>query len=138
MAQSHLDSDEEEEMKHTPTVQELQDIIRTLNTDIQKYNTTVTRLRASREIYRSNNKTLTKEVLDLKMRIETLTVKEEEAVSEPLDSDLDEIEQPIKLTASTTPKFLTKKSASTSAVLTTTGTNKKYPDVPNYYGDKAE
>ena len=125
----HLDSNEEEEIKHTPTIQKLQ-------ATIQSLNTTITRLRASREIHRSNNKTLTAKNKALEAKLAALTIKEEETFSEPLNSDTEE--QPVKLTASTTtPQFLTKKSASTSAV-PTIGINKKYPDVPNYYGDKAE
>ena len=118
----HLDSDQEEE-KHTPTIQELQAIIRSLNT-------TVTRLRASREIYRSNIKTLTVKNKELEARLAAVNLKEE-AIPEPLDFDLDEAEQSVKLEKTSIPTVHTTK-------ITTTGNNKRYPNVPDYYGDKAK
>lgn len=62
----------------------MQDIIQTLNAII-------IRLRASREIYRFNNKTFIQEILNLKMRIEILIIKEEkEVISKSLNFDLNE------------------------------------------------
>ena len=77
----------------------------------------------------------------MKIRIKILAIKEEEeAISKPLNFDLNETKQPIKLKVIITfitLKFLIKKSASISAIFTIE-TNKKYLDMSNYYDNKAE
>ncbi|KAF6224537.1 hypothetical protein HO173_013054 [Letharia columbiana] len=92
-----MDSDQEETRPESSlTIQHYQAQIRGLNTTIQNLNTTVTRLRESRDLHRSNAKTLTATNTELQAKIQALTIKEETVTpAEPLDSDVDE--QPIKL-----------------------------------------
>ena len=112
-----VDSDREEE----PTkIQDLKATIRGLNTTIQELNTTVTRLRASRDLHRTSHKDLAIKNQELKARIHALTVKEEK--NEFLDSDAEEAEQ--------------SKKAAIPTLIRSDGNNKKYPDVPCFYGDK--
>ena len=49
----------------------------------------IIRLRESRDLYRSNTKTLTitNSELEEKIKLLTITIKEEEAILEPLDFD---------------------------------------------------
>ena len=163
-----MDSDQEEETRpQSPalplSIEHYQAQIRALNATIQNQNATIARLRESRGIHRSNVQTLTTEntalaiantKLEEKIKALTVTVKEEEAISEPLDSDTEE--QPIKLktkketsviastrkthiiapTTNTTNNdtTLTPNTDTTTTVIT--GNNKKYPDVPYFYGEK--
>lgn len=123
-----MDSDQEETRPESSlTIQHYQAQIHGLNTTIQNLNTTVTRLRESRDLHRFNAKTLTATNTELQAKIQALTIKEETVTSaEPLDSDVDE--QPIKLE-------VTKTGTPVPTVLVV-GNNKKYPDVPYFYGEK--
>ena len=150
-----MDSDHEEET--TPesqlTIQHYQAQIRALNTTISDLNKTITRLRESRDLHRSNAKTLTTTNSELEAQIKALTVTvKEEAIAEPLDSDVEE--QPVKLEvmkkktpviASTANTPVIASTANTpvitptrSTIIAVTGNNKKYPDVPYFYGDKEQ
>ncbi|KAM0799751.1 hypothetical protein BDR22DRAFT_822135 [Usnea florida] len=157
-----MDSDQEEETRpQSPlSISHYQAQIRALNTTIQDQNATIARLRESRGIHRSNVQTLTTENTaltttntaltitnaELEEKIKTLTVKEEaisEAIAEPLDSDMED--QPIKLekkkTHVITPTITAPATNSDVAptVITPTvviGNNKKYPDMPYFYGEK--
>ena len=141
-----MDSDHEEEttrLESPLSIEHYQAQIRALNTTIQNQNATIARLRESRGIHRSNVQTLTITNAELEEKIKALTVKEE-VISEPLDSDIED--QPIKLeitkkkTHIITPTITTPATNSDIAptVITpvVTGNNKKYPDVPYFYGEK--
>ena len=92
-----MDSDQEEaETESQLTIQHYQAQICGLNTTIQNLNNTIARLRESRDLHRSNvrtltttNKALTTTNSELEAKLQALTVKEE-VISEPLDFDEDE------------------------------------------------
>ncbi|CAD6589853.1 MAG: hypothetical protein ASARMPRED_004288 [Alectoria sarmentosa] len=114
-----MDSDREEEtpLKESARIQALENTIHDLNT-------TVTRLRASRDLHRLNTKTVITKNEELEAKIMALTVKDKTVVSKPLNSDAEDT--PIKMEFS--------KKATTQHI--EPGKNKKYPDVPLFYGDK--
>lgn len=114
-AQYDMDSDREEGLESTK-IQELEAVIR-------DQNNIITRLRASRDLHRNKNKEFIVMNHDLEARIRTLTVKEETA-----DLDFDAENQSHFLSKATT--------SPTPTSSTTSENNKKYPDVPDYYGDK--
>ena len=149
-----MDSDQEETGPESPLsiqhyqaqIRALDTTIRNLNTTIQNQNATIARLRESRGIHRSNvqtlattNTALTITNAELEEKIKALTVKEE-VISEPLDSDVED--QPIKLefTKKKTPVIAPTANSDITPTVTTstvvTGNNKKYPDVPYFYGEK--
>ncbi|KAM0800222.1 hypothetical protein BDR22DRAFT_973071 [Usnea florida] len=157
-----MDSDQEEETRpqsplsishYQAQIRALDTTIRNLNTTIQSQNATIARLRESRGIHRSNVQTLTTTNTaltitnaELEAQIKALTVKEEaisEAIAEPLDSDVDVEDQPIKLEKKKTSVITSTgkthviaptTNSDTSTIIT--GNNKKYPDVPYFYGEK--
>lgn len=134
-----MDSDSgEESMDSIAKIQELEAKIRSLNTTNQELSTTITRLRASRDLHRFNTKTVTRVNEDLinknkevEAGIEAPTVKKETVTQEFLDSDTDD-----------QPKFLRKTtkftSSPTPSINTGSENNRNYPDVPDFYGDKAK
>ena len=96
--------------------------IRELKVIIQALNTTVTRLRVLRDLYRNKNKDLIATNYDLEERIRALTIKEEIV---NLNSN-----------AKNQLKYLTKTSSFISIFNTTSKNNKKYSNVSDYYNNK--
>ena len=133
----HLNSDYEEfeEIKYTSIIQKLEAIIRSLNK-------IVIYLRALREVYRFNIKTLTTKNQALKVKIEALTIKEEEeAISKSLNFDIEDTKQSIKLKVSISIVYTTESILIvyiTKYISTSIETNKKYSNILDYYSDKVE
>ena len=146
-----MDSNQEEEttrlesplsIKHYQAeIRALDTTIRALNTTIQNQNATIARLRESRGIYRSNVQTLTITNTKLEAQIKALTVKKEEpileAILEPLNSDTEDQPIKLKITKKKTPVITPTDTAPTVIAPTiVTRNNKKYPNVPYFYGEK--
>ena len=99
---------------------------------IKELEATIRRLRASRDLHRSNSKDLLIENEELKEQIKLLSVKEED--EEVLDSDIEDLEQQ--------PRRIQQRMKSLTPTPTpapspmSAGTNKKYPDVPIFNGDR--
>ena len=119
-----INSDREKETSESTRIQELETINRDLNITILDLNTIIARLRASRDLHRLNIKTVTAKNEKLKTKIKALTVKET-IVLKPLDFDAEDTSIKMKFS---TKKIITQHIES--------GENKKYPDVPLFYGDK--
>ena len=107
-------------------------------------NKTITRLRELRGLYRSNAKALTTTNAELeeKIKLLTMTAVKEEAILELLDSDIEESEQPVKLEITKKTPIIA--STTSTPIITPTTTiaitrnNKKYPNMPYFYGDKEQ
>ena len=100
----------------------------------------MTRLRASREIYRDNNRifSIKNEVLKAKFAVFAVKEEEKEVIAKLLDSDLNEAEQPVKLKIFIFRfifRFIKRIVFIDSDI---DDNNKRYFDVSNYYGDKVE
>ncbi len=140
MEQSHYDSDDETDIEQQPTIAELSATIKQQDIDL-------TRLRKSRDLHRTNTKTLsikndesTNRVQELEEHIRDtqFDVKVDTQEVEFLDSDVEDAEQPIKLKAppSATPRTPSPDVAVNKDRDVGAGNNKRYPDVPEFHSTK--